>query len=132
MLNEERIKLMTKMAIYEEKEGKKMVSIASYFRGDYISLQIIKAAISATICYVLIVGVYIYYNFESLLSDVYKLDLWAVGKSALKGYLFIVFIYAVIAFVLYTYRYNKAKYSLKQYFYNLKKLNDLYNEEGRR
>ena len=36
MLNEDRIILMTRMASYEENEGKKNVSIGSYFRGDYI------------------------------------------------------------------------------------------------
>lgn len=49
MLNEERIRLMTKMASYEANEGKKNVSIGSYFRGDYIGLQVIKSVISGTI-----------------------------------------------------------------------------------
>ena len=35
MLSQERIKLMTKMAAYEENEGKKYMSIGSYFRSDY-------------------------------------------------------------------------------------------------
>lgn len=51
MLNEERIKLMTKMACYEADEGRKNVAIGSYFRGDYIGLQVIKSIISATIAY---------------------------------------------------------------------------------
>ena len=51
MLNEERIKLMTKMASYEANEGKRNVSIGSYFRGDYISLQVIKSIINATIAF---------------------------------------------------------------------------------
>lgn len=49
MLNEERIRLMAQMAAYEEHEGKRDLSIASYFRGDYISFQLLKSAIYATV-----------------------------------------------------------------------------------
>ena len=48
MLNEERIRLMTRMAAYEEHEGKKDIAISEYFRGDYISFQLLKSAIYAT------------------------------------------------------------------------------------
>ena len=45
MLNEERIILMTRMAAYEEGEGKKNVKIGNYFRSDYIAVQVLKAVI---------------------------------------------------------------------------------------
>ncbi|MDE5699654.1 MAG: hypothetical protein K2I96_19965, partial [Lachnospiraceae bacterium] len=45
MLNEERIRLMTRMACYEADEGRKNVAIGNYFRGDYIGLQVIKSII---------------------------------------------------------------------------------------
>ena len=35
MLNKERVILMTKMASYEENEGRKDRAVMSYFRGDY-------------------------------------------------------------------------------------------------
>ena len=58
MLNEERIRLMTKMASYEANEGKKNVFIGSYFRGDYIGLQVIRAVISGTVGFFIVFGVY--------------------------------------------------------------------------
>ena len=60
MLNEERIKLMTKMAAYEADEGKKNVAIGNYFRGDYIGLQVIKSIISATIAFVIVFGLFVF------------------------------------------------------------------------
>ena len=51
MLNEERVILMTKMASYEENEGKKNVNIGNYFRGDYIAIQVLKSIFCATIAY---------------------------------------------------------------------------------
>lgn len=129
MLNEERIKLMTKMAAYEEHEEKKNLAIGSYFRSDYISLQVIKSIISATLAFVIGFGVFIFYDFEVFMQDIYKVDLLELGKDLLTSYLIFMGIYAVIAYIVYTYRYNNAKKSLKMYFNNLKHLSKLYERD---
>ena len=54
MLNEDRIKLMTRMASYEENEGKRSMAIGKYFRSDYLSLQTIKSIISATLTFAIV------------------------------------------------------------------------------
>lgn len=132
MLNEERIKLMTKMAAYEADEGKKNVAIGNYFRGDYIGLQVIKSIISATIAFVIVFGLFVFYDFEVFMSDIYKMDLLSFGRTVITDYLIFVAVYALISYMIYTYRYAKARKSLKMYYNNLKKLAYLYDKEGRR
>ena len=132
MLNEERIKLMTKMAAYEADEGKKNVAIGNYFRGDYIGLQVIKSIISATIAFVIVFGLFVFYDFEVVMSDIYKMDLLGFGRTVITAYLIFVAVYALISYMIYTYRYAKARKSLKMYYNNLKKLAYLYDKEGRR
>ena len=132
MLNEERIKLMTKMAAYEADEGKKNVAIGNYFRGDYIGLQVIKSIISATIAFVIVFGLFVFYVFEVFMSDIYKMDLLGFGRTVITAYLIFVAVYALISYMIYTYRYAKARKSLKMYYNNLKKLAYLYDKEGRR
>lgn len=132
MLNEERIKLMTKMAAYEADEGKKNVAIGNYFRGDYIGLQAIKSIISATIAFVIVFGLFVFYDFEVFMSDIYKMDLLGFGRTVITAYLIFVAVYALISYMIYTYRYAKARKSLKMYYNNLKKLAYLYDKEGRR
>ena len=132
MLNEERIKLMTKMAAYEADEGKKNVAIGNYFRGDYIGLQVIKSIISATIAFVIVFGQFVFYDFEVFMSDIYKMDLLGFGRTVITAYLIFVAVYALISYMIYTYRYAKARKSLKMYYNNLKKLAYLYDKEGRR
>lgn len=70
MLNEQRIILMTKMASYEENEGKKNVSIGKYFRSDYIGLQVLKSVISATIAYAILFALFVFYDFEIFMQDI--------------------------------------------------------------
>lgn len=132
MLNEERIRLMTKMACYEADEGKKNVAIGSYFRGDYIGVQIIKSVISATVAFVILFAMFIFYDFEVFMSDIYKMDLLQLAKSVIIDYLVFTAVYVVISYGVYTYRYTKAKKSLKIYYNNLKKLAYLYDRETKK
>ena len=132
MLNEERVKLMTKMASYEANEGKRNVSIGSYFRGDYIGLQVMKSVISATVAFVIVFALCVLYDFEVFMADIYKMDLMDFGKKVIIYYLVFVLIYAIISYIVYMTRYGEAKRSLKIYFNNLKKLSYLYDREVKR
>ncbi|MDD6811971.1 MAG: hypothetical protein PUD93_08915 [Lachnospiraceae bacterium] len=129
MLNEERVILMTKLASYEANEGKKNIAIGNYFRGDYIGWQVLKSIISATIAFVVVFAMYIFYDFEVFMMDIYKMDLLEFGKNVLILYAAVVGGYAVISYIVYAYRYNRAKKSLKLYYMNLKKLSNMYSNK---
>lgn len=128
MLNEERIILMTKLASYESGEGKKNTAIGSYFRSDYIGMQVVKSIISATIAFFILFALYVLYDFETFMLEVYKMDLFDFAKNILILYGVFVIGFAVLTYVLYTYRYNKVKKNLKNYYNNLKKLASMYDK----
>lgn len=132
MLSQERIKLMTKMAAYEENEGKKYMSIGSYFRSDYMGMQVIRSVISGTLAFFLLTGLYVYYHFETMMQDIYKMDLLLLGRRVLFYYIVFIAAYSVITYVIYSFRYSRAKRSLKHYYYHLKQLAAIYDiEKGR-
>lgn len=126
MINEDKVILMTKMAAYESDKGKKDITILNYFRGDYIGFQVLKAVIAATISFFLVFAVYIFYNFETFMQDIYKMDLLSFGKSVIILYLCTVGAYGVISYVVYAFKYSRAKKSLKTYYTNLRKLAGMY------
>jgi len=128
MLNEEKIILMTHMASYEAREGKKNVAIGNYFRGDYIGFQVLKSIISASIAFVIVFGMSVFYDFEVFMQDIYRMDLLEFAKNILIAYLTTVGGYAVIAYIVYWRRYSKAKKNLKRYYSNLKKLSGIYEK----
>ncbi len=132
MLNEDRIILMTHMASYEENEGRKNVAIGSYFRGDYIGLQLLKSVINFTVAFVLVVTLVIFYDFGTFMQDIYKTDLMELGKMLIKTYLASMVVYITISYLVYFYKYNQAKISLKNYYNRLKQLSYLYEEESRK
>ncbi len=128
MLNEERIILMTHMASYEANEGKENMAIGKYFRSDYITLQVMKAILCATISYAVCFCLYILYDFEVFMQNIYKIDLIAFAKNALTYYAVTVVVYSALSYVICSWRYAKAKKNLKCYYQNLKRLNSMYEE----
>jgi len=129
MLNEERVILMAQMASYEENEGKKNVNIGNYFRSDYIAIQVLKSVFSATVAFAIVFALYVFYDFETFMQDIYKMDLIMFAQKVLIYYAVTVVSYGLISYAVYSYRYTKAKKSLKRYRNNLKKLNALYHEQ---
>lgn len=129
MLNEERVILMTHMASYESGEGKQNVKIGNYFRGDYIAVSVLKSVISATVAFLLIFALYLFYNFEDFMQDLYKIDLVTYGKNVLICYGITVAGYGILTYIISTCRYAKARRSLRLYYQNLKKLNSMYSQQ---
>ncbi|MBQ8596903.1 MAG: hypothetical protein IJ409_03855 [Lachnospiraceae bacterium] len=128
MVNEDKVILMTRLASYESGEGKKDIAILNYFRGDYIGFQVLKSILAATIAFFAVFGVYLFYNFEMLMQDIYNMDLLAFAKNIVISYLCSVGAYAVISYVVYASKYSKAKKHLKAYYVNLKRLTGMYEK----
>ncbi|MBD5551869.1 MAG: hypothetical protein HDQ96_11965 [Lachnospiraceae bacterium] len=130
MIHEERVILMTKLQAYEDGSGKKDIAIASYFRGDYLGSQMLKSVIYVTIAAALFYAGYIFYNLENFMKDLYQTDWFEYARILLTRYLILVIGYALITYLVYAYRYTKAKKNLKKYYGGLKELNAMYHEES--
>ena len=120
---------MTKMAAYESRQGKKDVSVNEFFRGDYISFQILKSALYVTIGFGLVVVMYILYDLEGFLTDFYRMDVEQFVRDIAVKYVAVLVIYCLISYVVYAYRYSKAKKHMKKYLSELKELEGMYESE---
>jgi len=129
MLNKDRVILMTRMASYEAGEGKKHLNVVRFFKGDYIAVGLLKAVICSTLSFLLILGLYIYYNFENFMASMYDIDILAFVRDILIKYAWFVGIYVLITFVVCTIRYNYSRRKLKRYFKNLKVLKQMYDRQ---
>ena len=78
MINENKVILMTRMASYEQKEGKRCMSIAKYFRTDYVVRHVLKGIIAGTIAFAVCFALYVAYGFEEFMENIYKMDLMII------------------------------------------------------
>lgn len=132
MINEEKVKIMDRLAVYEKQEGRKYLPVSKYYRSDYIGLALIKNFFLVTIGYGLILAVIAAYNLEYLLDNVHKMDLISLGVVVLGGYIGILVLYSVLTYIQYTVKYHKAKKSVKQYYTQLTKLEKIYTREEKK
>ncbi|MCI8417834.1 MAG: hypothetical protein HFI33_10160 [Lachnospiraceae bacterium] len=131
MLNEEKIRLMTRAAAYEAHEGKKTIPINHYFRGDYISVNLIWSWVSYTLAFVLCAGIWAFKNMEYLMSNIHKMDLAAFSEQVITLYVAGLAIYLLITYVYYSWRYMKNRKSLAGYYQILKRISGIYDAEGK-
>lgn len=78
MLNNEKIKLMTKLAVYEQKEGREDIKLSRYYKTDFIRFQILKSIVCVTISYVIVLGVLAFYNMEYLITNAVSMNYGAL------------------------------------------------------
>ena len=132
MLNVEKIKIMNKLAMYEQGEGKKYLPVSRYYRSDYIGLALIKNFFLVTIGYCLILAGIAAYFGEYLVDNIHKMDLVAVGRNAVIGYVVVLVVFSVATYIQYSVRYHKAKKSVKEYYQELTQLNKIYSREEKK
>lgn len=106
---------MTKLASFEAGEGKKLLPTMTYFRSDYIGSQMLKSFIAGTVSLICIVAVYLFYNFEVIMADIYNIDYIATLKRAGIVYAVLMCIYLAIIYLVAVFRYNRAKNGVKKY-----------------
>jgi len=129
MLNNRKIRIMTKLALYEEKDGKEDIKISKYYKTDYVRLQVLKSVVSATVGYVLILLMIGMYKAESIISDAVKLDFVRIGQIILGFYIMIITVYAISSIIGYSIKYDNSRKYLSKYYKSLKKLSNIYREE---
>lgn len=124
MINEEKVILMTKMAAYETGKGKKDMAVAGYFRSDYIGFQLVKSWLSATIVFLIVCVLYVVYDYEALMSQIYTLEPIAAGKGLIGWYAATVGIYMVVSYIIAVRRYWKAAKNVKKFTEELGELEE--------
>lgn len=132
MLNENKVKMMTKMAIYEKHEGRSMLKTAKYYKGDFIAIGVLKGAIATTIAYIVVLAFIILSNVQTLVTDINSIDYIAVGKRVALYYGIVLLVTAIINGIYYACRYDDSRKGLKTYFSRLNKLERFYNGQKKK
>ena len=132
MVNEEKVKIMTGLAIYEKHDGKKQLPISRYYRTDYVGQALIRNLFLVTLGYGLIVArLGIYYS-EYLMENIHKMNLPNLGIYLIAGYFIILIAFSVLVALIYTVKYYRAKKSVRGYYDQLTSLDKFYAREEKK
>lgn len=122
MLSEEKIKRMTKLAVYEKNTGKKTMKLTKFFQMDYVGWNMLKTGIAITIGYLMLAAAYVVYHLEQFVEEIYTMDYMALIKEFASKYVVLLLSYMVVTFLFYNVKYSQGMKSLKRYQKNLKKI----------
>ena len=132
MINEEKVKIMTKIAMYEQGKGRKYLPVSKYYRSDYIGLALIKNFFLVTMGYVMAIAAVAVYFGEYLMENLHKMDLVSLGIYIIIGYVAALVGYSILTYIQYSVKYFKAKKSVKEYYTQLTELSKIYTREEKR
>jgi hypothetical protein len=122
MVNIEKLRVMTDLAFYRKAQKKDITQGAEYYRGDYISRRIVRNLVGYTICYAAILGLVLLCSMDTLLNTFELNVIIDLFKVYVIYYLIGLFIFEVITFCTYFYRYNRTQRAVSLYRAMLKKL----------
>ena len=131
MLNEDKIKLMANISMFEKHEGKHISLVNRYFKSDYISRNLLRAFFGYTLCWALGFLLVILYRAEGIFAS---MDFAALQEQAVrygKYYVAGLVCYLLIALIVSVRRYNRGLQEQKIYIAKLRRLEKRYEFQNR-
>ncbi len=123
MLNNEKIILMTKLSLYEQKSEKKQISTSRYFKGDYMSLKMISSFIYITVAYLLCLAMMIVYAADRLFASMSTTGKFTALVVVIVGiYIVVTVVYMIFCYAFYSHKFSQIRKKLKEYNGDLKTL----------
>lgn len=131
MLNEDKIKAMTELSIFEKKESKNLDIAGRYFKSDYISNHMLKAFFAYTVSYILILLLVILYSIESIINTVNVMKVLDIFKGYIICYFIGLIIFEAITWYISYKKYLSAKKTYSKYIQKLNRLNKRYEFQSK-
>ena len=119
MVDERKVRLMTRLARYEQREGREALRINKFYRSDYIGLALLRNFFMTTIGYGLLVLLVVGYYSDYLMDYIYKMDLQVFAVVLVAGYVVVLAAYSAVTYVVYSVRHARAKKSVRSYYLKL-------------
>lgn len=131
MLNEDKIRLMTRITMFEKRERKNLLTTNRYFKGDYVSKLLLHSFFGYTLSAGLVAVIWVLYHIESLLRSATIESLLDLGKNVAIYYVVGLLIYLFITTVVALMKYRTAKKMTKQYLGKLRHLEKRYEFQNK-
>lgn len=129
MINQERVKQLYQIALYEQKEEKYYEATGQFFKSDFIGKQVIKSIFSGTIAYGLMVVIWVICNLESIAQMLLNFEIFDTVLKIGVMYIGFLFVYLVITIAVYHVRYKKGRKKLEEYMKHLQTVDKMYERD---
>lgn len=131
MLDERKVKLMTKLALYDQTQGKEDFKISEYYRKDYAGMHIIFSILWVTVGYVVAGALVLLAGMDALLEQMSTGLIMTLGGAVIIGYVAVLVFYIIVTSHVYNKKHQDARQRVKKYNHTLTKLLKIYEKESK-
>lgn len=131
MLNEEKVRYMTRLAIFEKNEGKRIFPINRYFKSDYVGGQMFRSFFGYTFCFLLILILWALYSLDRILGGMSGAEILGCVKNWGTLYGIGLIFYLCVTRAVHSRRYDYASRSQTMYVSRLRHLTGRYEGKER-
>ncbi len=132
MVDEEKVRIMTRIASYEQKERIQEIEEGGYYESDYIRSRLFPIIWSYTVAYALLLLLIALYHLDFLTSSLSMAECRELAAAALVIYILLILVSVFLWTLHFAAGYERSQKLRKEYYGELKKLEQYYvqNREG--
>ncbi|MCI7099944.1 MAG: hypothetical protein MR966_13795 [Lachnospiraceae bacterium] len=128
MINNDKVRLMTKIQLFENHE-QDALKADRFFQRDYLGLHMIRSLLAYIVLFILVLAVVFLYNWEELLTGIDLTALIHVGRWIILSFFLLLIPSMIVSYIVYWFQYRRYRRKVRDYVMNLKQLNTYYKEE---
>lgn len=131
MINEERVREMYQMAVFDEYKEKKCRQMGQYYKWDYVAKEMLKSFFSGTIAYMLLVVLWVLSDITAFTAYLNSPELIDLVIRVVILYVAFIAIYLIVTAIVYNIRYRQGHRQLRKYMNHLKRVHRMYTREDK-
>lgn len=131
MVNEEKTRIMIKIAQYESELGGKVINEGGYYKKDYVRLHTLSVVLNVSIAYILVLALISLYNMDYIFLNFVTINYPKLFIEIFMPYISIIIICIFVSNIYFNGRYKSSREDIKKYYTELKRLEQYYEDSGK-
>ena len=131
MIDQDKLKTMTQLALYEKKKGRQDFKMNSYDRDDYIRFEGLKTAILVSIAFIAVLGIVAVWNLNEIMAHFDELNYGLLLGVVCGSFLLVLVLYMILSYRKCKEDYNNMVPRIRRYQRGLKRMKQFYMIEDK-
>ncbi|MCI9079054.1 MAG: hypothetical protein HFH68_09045 [Lachnospiraceae bacterium] len=131
MVNEEKMRIMIKIAQYESESGGKVINEGGYYKTDYVRLHTLSVLLNISIAYIFVLALIALYNMDYIFLNFVTINYAKLFIEIFMPYISIIIICTLVSNIYFTGKYKNSREEIKKYYTELKRLEQYYTDSGK-
>ena len=131
MVNEEKTRIMIKIAKYESELGTKVINEGGYYKTDYVRLHTLSVVLNVSVAYIFVLALVALYNMDYIFLNFVTINYAKLFIEIFMPYISIIIICVLVSNIYFTSKYKNSREEIKKYYTELKRLEQYYTDSGK-